>query len=698
VTTAMEQSRGPGHLLADRYRLGDLLHETHGGRFLRAHDLVLSRDVAVHLIAASDPRADDLLAAARRSAALTDRRILRVLDAESRDDTCYVVTEWAEGTSLDILLDDGPLEAQRAAWLTAETASALATAHAAGHTHGRLRPENILIDATGTVRILGFAVDAALTGLPPGPISGDVADLAAILYAALTGRWPGRAHSDRVPRALYEAGRVLRARQVRAGVPTTLDAVCDHVLSREGRGSHARTAYDLSTALGISEAVAGYIDDPTLVARAEATAARVRVRNTAPISLPPEVPRIRQPAEPPTRSSDPPTPEASPPADPASGATRTEITERSAIDSEPREPASGGGRRIREPEVPATAAAAGSQPDADPGLDLEVTQAGVPIFHDDSSGGTEVSWFAARTQPPPPPPPFEPAEPKPLFAPEPPEGVPLRRPRVSLTAARATDSAGARTSGEAGTDGGFWPWGGSGAQAATHVSDEDGGSDWESDSSFGGRFSGRSLRAPGLGWLRIAASLAVGCLLLLAIVAAYNVGQGQPPLGGDSDPTESPTPSVAPPARGEPLQIVGIADFDPQANPREENPDLVLQAFDGNPDTAWRTQTYNDNFGLPNSLKDGVGLVIDLGKRRTVTAVTATLVGEPTEVSITVSADAPAGVDDLEPVQTFTAKPSLRANLDEPSVGRYVTLWLTSLPEVDGGFQAQVAEVVVRGD
>jgi hypothetical protein len=29
--------------------------------------------------------------------------------------------------------------------------------------------------------------------------------------------------------------------------------------------------------------------------------------------------------------------------------------------------------------------------------------------------------------------------------------------------------------------------------------------------------------------------------------------------------------------------------------------------------------------------------------------------------------------------------------------GRFVTVWITSLPEVDGGFRAQVAEVTVRG-
>src|SRR6187549_3139165 len=77
-----------GDVLADRYRLVDLLSESGGGRFWRAHDRVLERHVALHVIGADDPRADGLLEAARRSATVLDQRILRVLDAERGDGMC----------------------------------------------------------------------------------------------------------------------------------------------------------------------------------------------------------------------------------------------------------------------------------------------------------------------------------------------------------------------------------------------------------------------------------------------------------------------------------------------------------------------------------------------------------------------------------------------------------------------------------
>ncbi len=677
MSTATERTRGPGDLLADRYRLSDLLSDSHGGRFWRAHDIVLSRDVAVHLIAADDPRADGLLRAARRSAALLDRRILRVLDADSRDDVCYVVTEWADGTSLDILLDDGPLGSEQAAWLTSEVGAALASAHETGYAHGRLLPESVLIDRSGSVRIIGFAVDAALIGLPPASIEGDVVDLAAILYAALTGRWPGRAPSERVPPAPHEAGRVLRARQVRAGVPTPLDTLCDQVLAPGGHASHARTTHDLSSAHGISAAVVGFVGDPAAVGQSLVAVALARSRASAPISLPPEVPRTREQSNQAAQILGVP--------DPGDTAERSARAE-----SELPEPTPGRGKRIREPELeevadsaPATDPLPRSEPvhpsEPEPPIDPDLTQAGVPIFHDDPLGGSDVSWFSARAETPPPPPPFEATEPKPLFAPTPADGEPLRRPRP------ATDGSGDAgtvvvASGAAG-DSGFWPWAGDGEPPSGPIA----------------MVEEPAPPVPGRGWLRIAGIVAITGLLLLAILAAYNMGRGRPPLGGTPEvPEESTASAPAAAAAGQPLKIASVADFDPQAEPPEERPDLVPLSFDGDPDTAWRTETYLQNFG-PSGLKTGLGLIIDLGTAQQVSEVAVEFNGEPTTVEIGVSTEAPAGDSAIDPLVTVEAGERLTATLDEPTEGRYVTVWLTSLPPVNGGFRAEIAELAVRG-
>ena len=120
----MPKSIRPGDVLADRYRLVDLLVESGSGRFWRAHDRVLERHVALHVIDADDERAPGLLEAARQSATVPDRRLLRVLDADQAGGLCYVVNEWGSGSSLDIMLaSDGPFAPRRAAWLVSEVAA-----------------------------------------------------------------------------------------------------------------------------------------------------------------------------------------------------------------------------------------------------------------------------------------------------------------------------------------------------------------------------------------------------------------------------------------------------------------------------------------------------------------------------------------------------------------------------------------------
>ena len=258
----MHQSAGPGDLLADRYLLVDLLTESGNGRFWRAHDQVLERHVALHCLAEDDERADDLTEAARVSATILDRRILRVLDADRRDGIAYVVNEWGSGTSLDILVgSEGPLPPRRAAWIVSEVAASMAIAHEQRVAHGRLVPENVLIDQSGQVRIIGFCVDAALLGVPPGQVSGDVADLGGLLYFLLTGKWAGPSTSE-VPPALRDHGRWLRPRQVRAGIPRVLDTICDQVLNPYS-AEPGHQDVNLHTARGLADALAEYVGDPT---------------------------------------------------------------------------------------------------------------------------------------------------------------------------------------------------------------------------------------------------------------------------------------------------------------------------------------------------------------------------------------------------------------------------------------------------
>ncbi|NHC22460.1 hypothetical protein G6553_04640 [Nocardioides sp. IC4_145] len=627
---AVPQTARPGDVLADRYRLVDLLSESRGGRFWRAHDRVLERHVALHVIDAGDDRAPGLIDAARRSATVLDRRVLRVLDAERLEGVCYVVNEWGSGTSLDILLaTSGPLSPRKAAWLVGEVADAVATSHAAGVTHGRLVPENVLVERTGHVRVIGLCVDAALHGLPPDGTATDVTDLAGLLYAALTGKWAGVSPSA-VPPAPQEHGHVLRPRQVRAGVPRPLDALCEALLNPYAA---RRDLLDVTTARGVAAYLEEFVGDPAGVPEALA-ASTPQVHLPSAIVLPPVPEVVPHDARPEPEPEPEPEPDPEPEPEPERGPARAELP----------------------------------------------TEAGLPIFDDATD---DVSWLERRTEPVPPPPPFEEPPSRPLFAPDPTDGAPARRPRPGVSHGDAGPHAFADVPRGAGGpgDGTYWPWDtgdGRGTGAALPAVED----------------TGTLEEVPGRRWMRLAIVLGICAAVLLATVVAVNLGRGRGPLGtGADDPTPSASASTAPLST---IAVQGVTDLDPQGGDGVENPELAPLAADGDPASTWRTATYEQQFG-PAGLKTGVGIVLDLGSAQEVAQVDLTLVGAPTEVSVYVSDSEPTAVRDLVVAGGDTLEERGRVSLEEPVTGRYVVVWLTSLPAVEGGYRGEVGEVVVRG-
>jgi hypothetical protein len=93
-----------------------------------------------------------------------------------------------------------------------------------------------------------------------------------------------------------------------------------------------------------------------------------------------------------------------------------------------------------------------------------------------------------------------------------------------------------------------------------------------------------------------------------------------------------------------------------------------------------------------------VGLVVDLGGSRTVHGVDLTLVGQPTGVSLYLTAKVPGDPERLTPVgQDQAAGADASFELEGAPTGRYLTVWLTSLPQVAGGYKGGIADLVVSG-
>ncbi|MFB7596346.1 protein kinase family protein [Streptomyces sp. NPDC056160] len=224
-----------GHKLARRYRLEECVTRLDGFSSWRAVDEKLRRAVGVHLLPADHSRARSVLAAARSSALLGDPRFVQVLDAVEENDLVYVVHEWLpDATELTTLLAAGPLEPHGAYQLVSQVASAMAVAHREGLAHLRLNPNAVLRTSTGQWRIRGLAVNAALRGITSEtPQRTDTEAIGALLYAALTQRWPYENDAYGLSGLPKDIG-LIPPDQVRAGVHRGLSELAMRALANDG--------------------------------------------------------------------------------------------------------------------------------------------------------------------------------------------------------------------------------------------------------------------------------------------------------------------------------------------------------------------------------------------------------------------------------------------------------------------------------
>ncbi len=148
----------------------------HGGMGLvyKGRQPFLDRDVAIKVIR-PDLQADDdfqgrFLAEARTLARLRHPYIVTVFDAGMADGLCYLVMEYVEGSTLRQRLAAGPVEPRDALDVMPQVAEALQHAHESGVVHRDVKPENVLIDPRGRVRLVDFGL-ATLFG--PDSTAGD---------------------------------------------------------------------------------------------------------------------------------------------------------------------------------------------------------------------------------------------------------------------------------------------------------------------------------------------------------------------------------------------------------------------------------------------------------------------------------------------------------------------------------------------
>lgn len=158
-----------GKLIADKYRLAELIGESDSGDLYSGRHEFMNKPVTIRVLPqalAMDGRwSKRFLDQAKNAAALSHPNILNATDfgTDSRG-IVYSVFESAPDETLGSLIArDGSLDVDRTLSIAKQAAAAIASAHAKNVIHGKLTPSDIFLvkneDGSDSVKVIGFGGD-----------------------------------------------------------------------------------------------------------------------------------------------------------------------------------------------------------------------------------------------------------------------------------------------------------------------------------------------------------------------------------------------------------------------------------------------------------------------------------------------------------------------------------------------------------
>ena len=250
-----------GEVVSARYEIRHEVGSGGMGMVYRARDRELDEDVALKTLRPqflTDPElVERFKSEIRLARRITHRNVVRTHDIGEWSGGYYLTMEYVEGITVRELIDTrGRLAVAATLAIARQLADSLAVAHQQGVIHRDVKPQNLLLDAEGALKVMDFGVACLaeqgststaaglIVGTPaymsPEQLLGESIDartdlfaVGVVLYECLTGRLPLEAKSPVALIAKLMTEEPAPVTEVNSDVPPAFSELIVHLLAKE---------------------------------------------------------------------------------------------------------------------------------------------------------------------------------------------------------------------------------------------------------------------------------------------------------------------------------------------------------------------------------------------------------------------------------------------------------------------------------
>jgi serine/threonine protein kinase/Tfp pilus assembly protein PilF len=243
------------------YKILEKLGEGGMGVVYKAEDTKLKRTVALKFLSPQAVGTEEdktrFIHEAQAAAALNHPNICTVHEIDEYEDRSFIAMECIEGESLKAKVKSGPLQIDEAVRIAVEIAEGLQNAHSKAIIHRDIKSANIMLTATGRVKVMDFGLAKSSGGtqltqsgttigtvayMSPEQAKGETVDhrtdiwsLGIVLYEMLTGEPPFKADFEQatIYRIMNEEPPSLGS--LRSDMPKKLGQIIEKALAKSTR-------------------------------------------------------------------------------------------------------------------------------------------------------------------------------------------------------------------------------------------------------------------------------------------------------------------------------------------------------------------------------------------------------------------------------------------------------------------------------